>query len=372
MENLETTDAALLTDIQKDRLKFLRFENPQKEFSYINESMLTWFIALMVLVYTLAGGLLAAFISDTIQGIFILILSVLLFPFAFMKINEIHGGTGLGGIIEVAKSKLPESFFEIWGSPALVDFTWYYMLCILIMTFINIAVQANQLLACGSAKDEYTARYGYTSGILLKRGATLLWGISAFLLVLLYGSTVKNPDYLWGHACRDLLGQVNLGLIGLMIACLLAATMSTASALMITASSLLTFNFFKPVFPNFNEKTYIRVGKYFGFITIIGGVLLSTLFANIFELMKLLWEFNIVIAPAFWLGVKWRRANKIGAWSSIAFSIIFFVVLQSTLPLFPGVKTNEFLLKRTETKTIVRTYTAREVDVQEREKDITI
>jgi solute:Na+ symporter, SSS family len=156
-----------------------------------------------------------------------------------------------------------------------------------------------------------------------------------------------------------------------MIACLLAATMSTASALMLTSSSLLTYNFFKPLFPNFKEKTYIGVGKYFGFITIIGGVLLSTLFTNIFEIMKLLWEFNIVIAPAFWLGVKWRRANKIGAWSSIAFSTLFFIVLQSILPLFPGVKTSETLLKCTDPVTVVRTYTAREVDVQERNKEIT-
>lgn len=370
LEQLENTDAALLTEIQKSRLSELRLENPRKEFSFINETALTWFIAIMVLAYTLMGGLLAAFISDTIQGIFILILSLLLFPFAIIKINTLYGGSGLGGIIEVAKSKLPEASFEIWGSPALVDFTWYYMLFILIMSQITVAVQANQLLACGSAKDEYTARYGFTSGILLKRGATLLWGVSAFLLVILYGSMIKNPDYLWGYACRDLLGQLNVGLIGLMIACLMAATMSTASALMLTTSSLLTYNFFKPVFPNFDEKVYIKVGKWFGFITIIGGVLLSTLFTNVFEIMKLLWEFNIVIAPAFWLGMKWRRANKIGAWTSIIFSTLFFIVLQTLLPLFPGIKTDESLLKKVQPITVVRTYTARDVDVEERKKEI--
>ena len=85
----------------------------------------------------------------------------------------------------------------------MIDFTWYYMLALLIMSQINVAIQANQLTACGSAKDEYTARFGFTTGIFMKRATTLLWGVSALLLVILYTGTVKDPDYLWGYAWSD-------------------------------------------------------------------------------------------------------------------------------------------------------------------------
>jgi len=68
--------------------------------------------------------------------------------------------------------------------------------------------------------------------------------------------------------------------------------------------------------------------------------------------------------------MKWRRANKIGAWASIAFSTIFFIVLQTLLPILPGIKTEESLLKKVQPITVVRTYTARDVDVEERRKEI--
>ncbi|RQW01852.1 sodium:solute symporter family protein, partial [candidate division KSB1 bacterium] len=370
LERLEETDIALLSANQLDRLEQLRIQNPRKEFSFINQSLLMWGVALIVIFYAALGGLEAAFLTDTLQGIFILILSLLLFPFAYFKILDNFNGSGLAGIIDAAKSQLPEAAFEIWGSPAMIDFTWYYMLALLIMNQINVAIQANQLTACGSAKDEYTARFGFTTGIFMKRATTLLWGISALLLVILYTGTVKDPDYLWGHACRDLLGSVGFGLVGLMIACLMAALMSTADMMMITTSSLLTHNFFRPFFPNLSERTYIYTGRIIGFFVVIGGVLIASQFDNVFQMMKIIWEFNIVMAASFWLGLKWRRATKAGAWASMGSALIFFVILQAMIPLLPGVKTHSYLAKTIEPITVERVYRARHIDVEERQKEV--
>jgi len=372
LEQLEDTDIELLTPEQLTRLEQLRIQDPHKEFSHLNQDVLMWVVAFIVILYAVLGGLEAAFLTDTLQGIFILILSLLLFPFAYIKINEVYGGSGISGIIETAHSRLPEAAFEIWGSPAMIDFTWYYMIAVVIMSQINVAIQANQLTACGSAKDEYTARFGFTTGIYIKRATTLFWGISALLLVILYTGTVKDPDYLWGHACRDLLGSAGLGLVGLMIACLMAALMSTADMMMITSSSLLTHNFFRPFFPNLSEQTYIYAGRVIGFFVVIGGVLFATQFDNVFQMLKLIWEFNIVMAAAFWLGLKWRRATKAGAWASMGSALIFFVFLQVTIPLIPGVKTSSYLNKTIEPITVEKTYIARQVDVVEREKEIQI
>jgi len=370
LRNLEQADSQTLTPEQYDRLESLRLENPRKEFSLINESVLMWIVAAIVLLYAIAGGLEAAFLTDTLQGVFILILSLILLPFAFCKIGATFGVSGINGIVEVARSRLPQAAFEIWGSPTLIDFTWYYLVALLIMSQINVGVQANQLVACGSAKDEYTARFGFTTGIFIKRLCTLIWGISALLLVVLYGSTIKNPDYLWGHACRDLLGAWKIGLLGLMIACLMSALMSTADALMITASSLLTHNFFRPLFPDLKEKTYVLTGRCLGFLVVIGGVIIASQFDNVFQMLKLLWEFNIVLAASFWLGMKWRRANRIGAWSSMLSTLLFFGLLPIVLTFIPGIRTNQYLLKTVQPITVQRTYTARQVDVVKRMEEI--
>ena len=39
-----------------------------------------------------------------------------------------------------------------------------------------------------------------------------------------------------------------------------------------------------------------------------------------------------MLAPAYWLGIKWRRANKIGAWSSIGIGAALFLIIPSGGP----------------------------------------
>lgn len=370
LERLEETDSEMLTAGQTSRMEQLRLEQPRKEFSHINDQVLMWSLVVIVIFYTAMGGLEAAFLSDTLQGICIMILSFALMPFAFSKINLMFGGSGLTGIIAASKTRLPEVAFKIWGSPAMIDFTWYYMITVWIVWQFNIFVLPNQLTATGSAKDEMSARIGFTTGIHIKRTFILMWGITSILLLILYSDIVKNPDYLYGFACRDLLGSLGIGLIGLMIACLMAATMSTADAMMITAANLATTNLFRPFFPNLSERQYIWVGRFFGIFVVIGGAMFAIGYDNVYLLLKLLWEFYVVTAAAFFLGLKWRRTTTTGAWCSALSTAVLFFGLGVLVPLLPGIRTNKYLQKTIEPISIVRTYTARQVDVEERAKEI--
>lgn len=121
-------------------------------------------------------GLEAALISDLIQGVFILLLSVMLIPFAADKINSIYGGTGLMGAFEALHEQKSMSFFQILGSPKALDFTWYYIAAIGFMGLVTATAQANTFVTPSSSKDEYSARFGMTFGIYLKRLVTVLWG----------------------------------------------------------------------------------------------------------------------------------------------------------------------------------------------------
>jgi SSS family solute:Na+ symporter len=367
---LEQLDAKILTPEEARQLDTLRLERPRANFSYLNENWLIVAIALCVVLYAGLGGLEAAFLTDTIQGVFTILLSILLLPFIYWKMCAAYGVSGLGGIIETARTHLPQSAFQIFGSPALADFTWYYMLTLLIVFTLNVGVQANQLVATGSARDEQTARIGFTNGMLIKRVCTLLWGITALLLIVLYGDAASDSDYLWGKATRDLLGMANLGLIGLMMACMLAALMSTADALMLTASGLLTHNLVRWILPGRSERFYVNTGKLAGSVVILGAVLIAVEFQTIFGLLKLLWEFNIVLAASFWLGLKWRRANRIGAWASILSTFILFALLPALIPLLPGAREAPVLQKTTVPRLIETQTTAREIDVERRNRDI--
>jgi SSS family solute:Na+ symporter len=369
-EKLEAADFALLTADQKDRLVDLQMLNPKKEYSYVNENWLIILVAFVTLLYASIGGLAAAFMVDLIQGVFIILLSILLIPFAMAKINLQFGSDGILGSFHTMHKVLPASFMEIWGSPSLIEFSWFWIAGFSVMVIVTTAVQANQMTACGSAKDDYTARYGFVSGMLLKRYSSVMWGVVALMTVVLYGGTISDPDYVWGHATRDLLAPLNMGLVGLMIACLIAALMAAKSAFMLTAAALITNNLYRPFRPNCSENHYIWAGRIFSALYMLVSAYIATQSKGLFELFKMTMMFNSILAAAFWLGMLWRRSNRAGAWASMLVMFIATVVLPFGIPALPGMRTSEYLSKTTNAIPVSRTYTAREMDVQQRNRAI--
>ncbi|HQU71100.1 MAG: sodium:solute symporter family protein [Calditrichaeota bacterium] len=368
---LEGRDFALLSESEKGRLAELRQMRPRALFSYINENMLIWMVCFIVLIYAIAGGLEAAFYTDMLQGNFIIILSVLVLPFAWIKIAAEYGGDGMFSAFSILHERLPQAFFEVFGSPTLIDFTWYYILAISAVAGITVVTQPNQLVTNGAAKDEYSARFGFVTGTFTKRVLTLLWGMLGLASILLYGSTIQNSDLVWGHATRDLLGELNMGLVGLIIACMMAALMSTADCLMLTCSGLLMNNFYRPFVPDKSENHYVNAGRVSGAIFLIGAVIITTQFDDILQILKLIWEFFVIFAAAFWLGLKWRRANRVGAWASILSTLAIFYLLPLVLPvIFSGLYSAPSLLKETEPAPLVREYVAHEMDVRARDEEI--
>jgi SSS family solute:Na+ symporter len=371
LDKLESADFAGLSDAERERLTQLRLQKPRKIFSHFRQDTLMFIVCAIVLIYAVAGGLEAAFLSDMIQGIFIILLSLILLPFSFARINSVYGSSGVMGAFRTLHERLPESFFEIFGSPTTIDFTWYYILTIMFMVTINVAVGANQLSATGSAKDEYTARFGFTTGLYLKRLCTVLWGLFALTAAVLFAKTVSDSDMMWGYATLDLLGPLKLGLIGLMIACLMAALMSTADCLMITSSALLTHNLYRVVVPNRQEKHYVTVGRIMGAGVVIGGAWIAAQFESILSQLKLTWEIGVIFAASFWMGILWRKSNSKAAWTSIMVTLLVFFLLPLLIPMiFPGLRTDEYLTKLTSPKPLTRTYTAHEIDVETRNEEI--
>jgi len=370
-DRLLAEPADSLAETAESRLVSLEAKGPAVFISHIPENVLIWLVCLVVMFYAVAGGLQAAFLTDMLQGLFIILLSVILIPFAWAKINLMYGGSTTVDALGTVHRVLPESYFDIFGSPHSIDFTWYYILALSLMAVFTVPVAPNMLVATGSARDEYTARYGFTVGSFMKRFCTVFWGVFGLAALVLYQQKVPNSDLVWGYATRDLLGPLGLGLVGLMIASLMAALMSTADCLMLTCSSLLTHNLYEPLISGRGQRHYVWAGRVFGALVLIGSVLLATQFRTILQLLKFIWEFNVMLAPAFWLGMKWRRANRAGAWASILIAGLLFFLLPVLVPLAtPQLRTNAYLLKTTDPAPLVRSYTARQADVKARQAQI--
>jgi Na+/proline symporter len=371
LHSLEERDYTSLSETEKQQLEDLRILNPSSVFSYINESALVWIVCLIILLYAVMGGLEAAFYTDMLQGFFIIVLSIILIPFSWMKIKSLYGTDAGESAMEILHQKLPQSFFDIFGSPTIIDFTWYFIIAASLVAGITVVTQPNQLVTSGAAKDEYSARFGFVTGGFLKRFCTIMWGVIGLAAILLYTGKVQNPDLIWGYATRDLLGSLNIGLVGLMVASMMAALMSTADALMLTVSGLILHNVYRPIMPGKSEKHYVWAGRIFGGLFLIGGAIVTTQFDSILEILKFVWEFFVIFAAAFWLGLKWRRANRQGAWSSILVTLLAFYLLPVVVPVvFPSIRTNETMLIQTQSEPLVKTYIACEADVEENRKTI--
>jgi len=369
---LEEKDSKTLTPDEQSRLNELRLLKPNSVFSYINESTLIWFVCLIIMIHAMMGGLVAAFYTDMLQGTFIIILSIILIPFSWMKITATYGAGSGDSALKILHQKLPESFFEIFGSPTLIDFTWYFILTAALVAGITVVTQPNQLVTNGAAKDEQSARFGFVTGVFIKRFCTILWGVVGLSAVLLYSGKIQNSDLLWGYATHDLLGSLGFGLVGLMAASMMAALMATADSLMLTVSGLLLHNIYMPLVKEKSEKHYVLAGRILGGLFLIGGAIVATQFTGIFEILKFIWEFFVIFAAAFWLGLKWRRTNRQGAWASILVTLCIFYLFPLVLSnVVPGIKTNSTMLLQTQPDPVKRTYVARVIDVEQREIEIT-
>ncbi|MEQ8473692.1 MAG: sodium:solute symporter family protein [Marinoscillum sp.] len=368
---LQSLDFDYLSGKEKTELETLRKQQPRALFSYLSEGTLVWSICIIVIIYTSLGGLEAAFYTDLLQGIFIILLSFILIPFAWSEINSIYGGGGMAQALDHLHQRLPESSFEIFGSPATIDFTWYFIITAALVSGLTVVTQPNQLVTAGAAKDEDSARIGFVTGTFMKRIVTIMWGVLGLAAILLFGGQLTNPDLVWGHATRTLLGPLNLGLVGLMLASLMAALMSTADCLMITVSGLIVNNLYRPLFPDKSAHHNIWAGRISGAIFLIGAAIVTTQFDNILQILKFIWEFFVIFVAAFWLGLKWRKANKKAAWVSIIATFSLFYLIPLLIPTFwPAVRTNEVLLKQTNPDPVLKTYTAKQLDVEVREEKI--
>ncbi len=373
MKELEEKDYATLTTEEKQTLADLRVKNPRGLFPFINPNYVMLAMGIVTVIYSVLGGITAAYFTDLIQGSMIILLSIILIPFSLLGITQKFGsgGEGLFDGFRIMHDLVPEEFFDIFGGAA-SDFTWYYLLAIVSMNLIGIIVQPHQLSVGGAtAKDELSGRIGIVGGNLLKRFCTLFWALTALFIITLFSKDFADPDLAWGFATRMLLGPLGIGLVGLMLASLFAAVMSSVSAYMVSASALITRNLFKPFYPDKSEKLYVNVGRTAGVVIILGAIYLSIYFQDIFMQFKFIWEIPIIFGASLWVGLLWRRTSATAVWTNVVFSGIFFFILPATIStIIPDLSKNPKFLMMTKPTPIVRVYEAKEFDVIDRDNEI--
>jgi Na+/proline symporter len=304
-------------------------------YSYVSSRLAVPLIALVIVFYCVLGGLKAAVITDFIQGVLIIILSFLIIPFGLAKVGWFSG----------LHERVPDYMFNLMGSPVASEYTALYVFSIVLINMVGIVVQPHIIqTGGGAAVDEMSARVGLCYGNYLKRICTIGWALVGVLGFALYAGEVSDPDMIWGYATRQLLFP---GLVGLMIASMLAAIMSSADAFMVSGSALFTMNIYKPLRSDLSEQHYLKVGRLATVGIIIGGVLLSQVLHSVIELLKYIWVLPVIFGASFWFSYLWRGVTRIAAWSAVSYSLVISILLPAVLPVCQSISTSPRWLAET-------------------------
>jgi Na+/proline symporter len=281
--------------------------------------------------YIMAGGLIAAAYTDVLQGLLIIVLSVLLIPAGLALVG---GAAGLHDTLG------PERF-GITAPPDREEGHLWFVVAMSLLGLTGIVAQPHVMTATGSGKTELEARVGMTYGNFIKRLLTIAWAFTGLIALAYFPNFIEGvpkaqhtdvSEQLYGRAVREFLGD---GWRGLMVACLIAGVTS-AETVMVVGSGLFTRNFYVHLRPSQDQRRLLWVGR----IASAGILAASIAIALVADSVKTLFNASVdiiaLLGPAFWLGVTWRRANTAGVVASFLVGLAVWAVLSLPLPVLPA------------------------------------
>ena len=272
-------------------------------------------MTVLFVIYGVAGGLNAAIITDFFQGILTVMFSFLILPFALKAVG------GLGGLKAIVNNP---SIFEI-VTPG--EITTLYVIIIAINALIGWVTAPYSMAMCGAGKTEKESRIGLVGGMLLKRICTIAWVLTGLCGIGLYLGKTIHIDYVYGLMAHDLLPTIAPGLVGLFIASMLAAVMSSCDCFMVSSAALFTENIYKPLIkPDRDEKHYILIGRITSVFVVAGGIIFAFRFTSVVQGLEIFWRVQAMMGIAIWVSFFWRKATAAAAWASTisSFAVWFF------------------------------------------------
>jgi SSS family solute:Na+ symporter len=341
------------TIIDDNRLNYLHELEKRGEIkstiSYLDLTTFYIIYGIVTAAYVIMGGLFAAAYTDVLQGIMIFFLSTALIPVG------LHALGGFAGL----HAKVPDAMFNLFGSGAGSEYTWYFVLTMVIVNLIGLAPR--NFTVGGSAKDDSSARIGMVTGAFAKRLIIIGWALTGVIAVGLYADKLSDATFIWGTMTLDLLGT---GFVGLMIASVLAANMASKAGSSLEWSAAFTKNILLPMRPHTSEKRQLLVGRLVIFLVLIGGIAFAYAVDDIFVVFKYVLSIGTVIGPALWLVYFWRRLSTKAVIIQMVLSILVTVIVPNVIPAITSLRQSSALTQETKSYSEVTKVRAKESDVK--------
>jgi Na+/proline symporter len=273
---------------------------------------------LLIISYILFGGIKAAAYTNAIQGVLIIVLSVLLIPLGLIKTG------GFSGLHQ----SVPEHMFNLFGSTGLSDYSWHSIGAFLLMGVLSIGLP----IVNPTGRDETSMRVGIVGAAFAKRIVMLGWILCGLLAVALFpNNSISDPDNAWGKLSEHLLGP---GLLGLMISGVLLGHMPGVATQAIQFSAMFTRNLYEPLLPRRSPEHYMWVARLSIIGVLLASIVTAMLFTNIMPMFTSIVAICALLGAIGLLMLFWRGLTALATGITWSIGVLLLVVIPWTLPHF--------------------------------------
>ncbi len=281
-------------------------------------------------LYAIFGGLKAVAISDTFNGIGLLIGGLLIPVLGLIVLgNELGGGGGFGAGISYLMENHPERLSPIGKEGENIPFSTLFTGMLLITTYYwctNQAIVQRTFASKSLAEGQ--------KGVLFAAGMKLLGPLYLVLPGIIawhmFGDTIK-PDDSYGALVDKVLPAP---LVGFFAAVIFGAILSSFNSSLNSAATLFSIDIYKGWSKKeATDEQMVKAGKLFGIVVAVGAIGLAPMievlnekgFDGLFDLMKNLAAlYNIPLLAVVLMGIFHKKVTSAGAMAAIIIGFVFW------------------------------------------------
>ncbi|TDG36247.1 sodium:glucose symporter [Pedobacter changchengzhani] len=304
-----------------------------KEFFGLDQFWGVLIISIFTAIYTVLGGLKAVAVTESIQSVILLGGSILITIFGLYMLPKvgIHDFAGFKSHIRTGSLSMLRSdhtVSNIGGIPWYAVFLGYPVLGIWYWFTDQTIVQR----ALG-AKSERDARLGPMFTAVLKLAPVFFMLLPGMLAYILFKDKIMaaGGGQTYSILVRELLP---VGLIGVVIASLLAALMSSVAAALNSSSTLVSLDIVKRIRPETSDKRLVNLGKVTALVVMVISILFSMVAGSKGgSIISIVNSIGSSIAPSisavFIMGYFWKRGTKQAAKVTFSVGLIVGILMFS-------------------------------------------
>ena len=267
----------------------------------------------VIVFYTFLGGLRAALVADFIQFFVLLAIVVVLPVFCLQRVGGIQGFV----------AHAPDGFFSLIAG----KYTWLYVLVFFYAQFLELSTSWSLVQRLYSTRSDGDARKaGWLVAVLLFVGPPLFFFPAMAAREFLPGVADADLNGVYALVCRSVLPA---GLMGLVVAAMFSATMSTLAGFYNAIASVVTNDFYvRMLNPGASERRQMLVARMTTFL--VGALVIGLTFVmryaqganDLFDVTNQLFGVlgNPIALPVV-IGLLCRRVSRFAGFTGLVVGI---------------------------------------------------